>query len=114
MRLVISTNVIINNVVLIAVIDTGCVISTMHINTAKKCKIDNLINNIFVWHTDLIIYNTKCVSNFVINPNYHFDFDIILGINFLNINKICLNFKYNIISSISFCEPINYNITNKL
>jgi len=102
--------VIINNVKLVAMIDTGCENSIFFQKTLDKIKLSCPIFNNNTYDAEVFINEKKHDCIFVVRkPTMIFHCDIILGFDFLSINKIYIDFTDNIIIGPNFCQFINFN-----
>lgn len=104
-------NVLINDVPLKALIDTGATMSVLFKNSIKKCKLDSLVDKNYktningingfnnklsygkIWYLDININNYCIPCSFTILDNIDKNIDIILGIDFLSIYNINIDFK---------------------
>ena len=129
-------NTFINNIKLNAFIDTGCKYSKIFSQTVEKCNLQNININNNILYVDITIFNKKYYNAFnvlekslqsVVSPlinsqnecpqlletNNGVNCDIVIGIDFLYLHKISIDFENNIIFSSDFCEIISLHNIQK-
>jgi len=107
----ISINIVMHNIKLIAMIDTGCSNSIIFINTINKLNLNNLITGSNIFNIKFYIDGNEFESKFKISePHMIFRCDLILGFDFLTYAKINIDFINNVIWCPNFCSIISYNL----